>query len=152
VAPDTCAYDASKVIDGIQRPYGGPHMWSSAPSALGQEQQLELTWVDPVVARTVSLIFNDDVDEDLINLHHHRSPFPVVPELVSEYRIDCLVQGQWRTVANAKENRRRHRVHSIPGDLEVSKLRVVIEGTHGAACAQIIAIRVYEESLGLAGV
>ena len=70
----------------------------------------------------VSVIFNDDVDEDLINLHHHRSPFRVVPELVRNYRIDAFIGGEWRSVKRVIDNRRRHRVHEVAGDMETKKL------------------------------
>ncbi|TDF93296.1 FAD-dependent oxidoreductase [Paenibacillus piri] len=87
--PETDAYSAANVVDGYLRPYGGPHMWVSEPLAAGQEAWIELAWDDPVPVREVQLVFNDDVNEDLINLHHHRTDFEVIPELVRGYRIEA---------------------------------------------------------------
>ncbi len=148
VAPGTLAYSPVKAVDGVQRPYGGPHLWSSEKSLPDEEQYVELTWARRVRVRTVSLIFNDDVDEDLINLHHHRSPFPVVPELVRDYRVEALIGGGWQTVARAQDNRRRHRAHELPGDVETNSLRVVVEQAHGSELAQIVSVRVFEEAFG----
>ncbi|WP_283656363.1 MULTISPECIES: hypothetical protein [unclassified Paenibacillus] len=51
--------------------------------------------------REIHCTFNDDVNEDLINLHHHRTPFEVMPELVRHYRIEVFTDGTmnrtWRT-------------------------------------------------------
>jgi hypothetical protein len=141
--PDTSAYAPCKVIDGYQRPFGGPHLWCSAPNVSEHEEHLEIRWPSPVFVERVHIVFNDDVDEDLINLHEHRTPFPVVPELVRDYRVEMLRDGEWQRLIRVEENRQRHRVHELATGALVGAIRLVIEATHGATCAQVVAMRVY---------
>lgn len=54
--------------------------------AAGREEWAELRWDTSVAVAKVQVIFNDDVNEDLVILHHHRTPFEVIPELV-EIRV-----------------------------------------------------------------
>ncbi|MBP3961605.1 hypothetical protein [Paenibacillus lignilyticus] len=46
---------------------------------------MELSWLSSVEAGVIHVTFNDDVSEDLINLHHYETPFKVMPELVRDY-------------------------------------------------------------------
>ncbi|AJY75336.1 FAD-dependent oxidoreductase [Paenibacillus beijingensis] len=145
-APDTDAFTADNVIDGYLRPYGGLHTWVSEPLAAGGEAVLELEWptADPAIVREVHLIFNDDVNEDLINLHHHRTPFEVIPELVKDYRIEAeTAPGEWKVLHRETANRKRKRVHRFETPILTAGIRVVVESTNGSPAAEIIAIRVY---------
>lgn len=143
--PETNAYAPEKIVDGYLRPYGGPHLWSSAAMAAGEEVCLQLDWADRAVdVREVHLAFNDDVNEDLINLHHHRTPFDAIPELVRDYRLEVLVSGVWSVVHRESSNRKRKRVHRLDAPIQdVSGLRLVVEATGGASHAQVHEIRVY---------
>lgn len=47
-------------------------MWKSEPLK-GEEAYFELSWDQLVTVGEVHLTWNDDVNEDLINLHHHRT-------------------------------------------------------------------------------
>ncbi|MHB9003834.1 MAG: FAD-dependent oxidoreductase, partial [Coriobacteriia bacterium] len=78
VSPQTRAYDPGQVIGGYQRPFGGPRLWSSEPIADGHEAYVSVEWDSPQSISRIDVIFNDDVDEDLMNLHHHRTPFEVI--------------------------------------------------------------------------
>jgi len=138
--PDTLAFSPSKVIDGYHRPFGGPHMWVAG--ADDPQPWIELRWLQPVPIREVHLTFNDDVNEDLINLHHHRTPFEIIPELVRDYRIEIWRNGRWEMVHKEQANRKRKRVHSFV-QLNSDRLRVVAESTNGSPFAQIVEIRVY---------
>lgn len=109
----------------------------------GQEEYVELKWEKPVQLRIVDLVFNDDVNEDLVNLHHHRTPFDVIPELVKDYRIEAMVGNDWVLLEDVKDNRQRHRVHEHVMAIETSHLRVVIERTNGCNRAELIEVRVY---------
>lgn len=90
------------------------------------------------------ITFNDDVNEDLINLHHHRTPFETIPELVKDYLLQVDVDGEWITVAEGKNNRKRRVVHSLDQLVSSDRLRVVVEATNGCPRAEIFEIRVYE--------
>ncbi|SDD65209.1 FAD dependent oxidoreductase [Paenibacillus sp. UNCCL117] len=139
----TAAYRPENVIDGYNRPYGGPHLWSSEELTAGKPEWLELRWSEPQQLGSVELIFNDDVNEDLINLHHHRTDFEVIPELVKDYRIEAEVDGQWQTLVAEQGNRKRKRVHTLNGPISSGALRLVVESTNGAPRAEVVEIRVY---------
>ncbi|MFJ3491117.1 FAD-dependent oxidoreductase [Leifsonia aquatica] len=151
-SPATAAYRAGLVTDGYQRPFGGPHLWSSATVAEGRDlrddpERIRLDWPDPVRLGSVRVVFNDDVDEDLVNLHHHRTDFDVVPELVTDYRIDALVDGVWVPVAEVTGNRHRHRIHDI-APLMASAVRLSALATAGSREVTVSAIKAYSEPSG----
>lgn len=144
ISPATEAFQASKVIDGYARPYGEPHMWISEPLQAGQETYLQLHWTTGVVQfQEIHLTFNDDVNEDLINLHHHITPFEVIPELVKSYRIEMLINGAWKVIAHRKNNHKRKQVLKFNEQLATDCLRIFIEETNGSSCAEIVEVRVY---------
>lgn len=144
VLSETDAYAPRQAIDGYSRPYGGPRMWVSEEMREGAEEWIALAWDDAVRPAEIHLVFNDDVNEDLINLHHHRTPFAVIPELVKDYRIEAKTAGgEWTTVLRAENNRKRKNVHRVSG-VDANGLRVVVESTNGSPRAEIVEIRVYE--------
>ncbi|TXK84883.1 FAD-dependent oxidoreductase [Paenibacillus sp. N3.4] len=137
------AFAPEKAIDGMNRPYGGPHVWSSQPLSGSEPEWLELSWRKPVTLRTVHVTFNDDINEDLINLHHHTTPFETIPELVKDYRIEAFESGAWTTVAEVRSNRKRKRVHPLDRTVTTERIRIVVKATNGARIAEIIEVRVY---------
>ncbi|MBT2411516.1 FAD-dependent oxidoreductase [Streptomyces sp. ISL-12] len=148
MTPDSRALAPEKTVGGYQRPYGGPQMWSSTALADPDraEQWLRLDWETPQDLRSVRLVFDDDVDEYLNNLHRHRTPYEVMPELVRHYRLQALdARDVWRTVVTERDNRRRHRVHRFDGDglRGVRALRLRVDATHGARHARVVAVRAY---------
>ncbi|MBB6635466.1 FAD-dependent oxidoreductase [Cohnella thailandensis] len=144
LAGETNAFLPSKVADGYHRPYGGPHLWSSEADPSETPQWLELAWPQPIAVGSVHLTFNDDVNEDLINLHHHRTPFEAIPELVKDYRVEAWLNDGWETVAECRNNHKRKRVHSLGAKIETNRLRVVVAATNGCPRAEIVEVRVYE--------
>jgi len=143
VPSTTNAYRAENVVNGLLRPYGGPNLWSSETMREGAPEWVELSWSEAVAPTEIHLVFNDDVNEDLINLHHHRTPFEVIPELIKAYAVEAYMNGEWTTVATEADNRTRKRVHKLPGDLKTNRLRVVATATNGCPRAEIVEIRVY---------
>ncbi|RXZ84109.1 FAD-dependent oxidoreductase [Paenibacillaceae bacterium] len=141
--PDTEAFTPAKLIDGYHRPYGGPHLWISEPLAQDPTPWAELAWDKPVQINEVQITFNDDVHEDLINLHHHRSPFLAIPELVKDYRLEALGADGWSELVRVTDNHRRQRVHRLTTSIQANKLRLVVEATNGASRAEVFEIRVY---------
>lgn len=141
-SPVTQAYAPSKVIDGYSRPYGGPHMWVSEPMSDGQEW-LELAWDNEQSIAEIHLTFNDDVNEDLINLHHHRTSFETIPELVKNYRLEAACNGEWQLLFQVTDNHKRKRVHHLEQPIDTNKLRLVVEATNGSDYAEVIEVRVY---------
>lgn len=137
----TRVYHPSQVQNAYTRPYGGPNMWVSEPTS--KPQWLQLTWAEPVTLQEVRIIFNDDVNEDLINLHHHRTAFEIIPELVKDYALQALIDGQWRTIHRETANRKRKNVLRLPQSVTASALRLELEATNGCPRFEVIAINVY---------
>ncbi|RCW48510.1 FAD-dependent oxidoreductase [Paenibacillus prosopidis] len=143
-AVDTGAYGAEKVIDGYARPYGGPHMWASDKMKAGQNEWLELEWDAAIRLSEIHLTFNDDVNEDLINLHHHETPFAVIPELVKDYDLEAWGDGEWRVLVQERGNRKRKRVHHLNEAIPADRIRIVVRETNGSGHAELVEVRVYE--------
>jgi hypothetical protein len=139
----TSAFAAEKAVDGYVRPYAGPHMWSSEPMREGEPEWLELSWTKAVSIGSLHLTFNDDVNEDLINLHHHRTPFDTIPSLVKDYRVEANVDGSWQTIVSCSDNHKRKHVHTWTQSVTTDRIRVVIEATNGGTYAEIIEVRAY---------
>lgn len=142
VTPDTAAYTPAKAVGGYHRPYGGPQMWASEPQA--SEQSLELSWQEPVAIGSVDLVFDDDVHDDLINLHLHRTEHEVPLEMVRDFRVEVKEGELWRILTRVTDNRRRHRTITLPDSVQARALRVVIEATYGEPRAHVVSLRVYE--------
>ncbi|RKN82152.1 FAD-dependent oxidoreductase [Paenibacillus ginsengarvi] len=138
------AYTPEKAINGFRRPYGGPQQWMSERMQAGREEWLQLDWDKAAAVREVHLTFNDDVNEDLINLHHHKTSFEIMPELVRDYRIDAWDGGGWNTLLRETGNRKRRRVHTLSEAVSTGKLRIVVEATNGSEFAEVVEVRVYE--------
>jgi hypothetical protein len=143
VSGSTRAYRPSNVVQGLLRPFAGPQMWSSDRMREGSPEHLMLTWPEQVAIRRIELVFNADVDEDLVNLHHHRTPFPVIPELARDYRVEVNTAAGWQIVADIADNRQRLRVHELDGPVAGSAMRVVVERTNGSAWASLVSVRAY---------
>jgi hypothetical protein len=139
----TAAYSPAKAVGGYKRPFGGPNLWASDPIGPEDEAWLQLTWESEITLQEVQLTWNDDVNEDLINLHHHRTPFEIIPELVKSYRIEARIRGEWGTIASVQDNRRRSNRITLNERISTDALRLVIEETNGASAAELVEIRVY---------
>ncbi|RUS42819.1 FAD-dependent oxidoreductase [Cohnella sp. AR92] len=143
VSSPTKAYEPAKAVGGYKRPYGGPQLWVSEPIAQAGEPWLELSWEREIPLRELRVTWNDDVNEDLINLHHHRTPFEIIPELAKTYRVEARLAGEWQSIASAKANRRRTVRHVLDTSMRADAVRIVVEETNGAACAEVVEVRVY---------
>ncbi|MGC5771653.1 FAD-dependent oxidoreductase [Paenibacillus pabuli] len=143
---ETTAYSADNTINGYHRPFGGPQQWMSQPMQSGTPEWVQLTWEDPQTLAELHLTFNDDVNEDLVNLHHHQTTFRVMPELVRDYRVEVLaLSGEWIEIINVTENRRRKVIHSLDTPVYAQALKVSIDATNGSRYAELIEIRAYGE-------
>lgn len=140
--PSGC-YDPEHIIDGYLRPYGGPHMWLSEPMKDKQAEWIQLSWDEVKEIREIHLVFNDNVNEDLINLHRHRTPFEIMPELVKDYRIEAYADGKWIALAAGQNNHRRKTVHRLDQSIYASSIRLIVDSTNGSAHAEVIEVRVY---------
>lgn len=143
VTPNTEAYAAHTVTDGYVRPFAGPHLWMSENMSEGKPEWLQLEWDEEQSIAEIHITFNDDVNEDLINLHHHRTDFQAIPELVRAYRIQALVGDEWVTVTEERENHKRKKVHKLECKIASKTIRLWIDETNGGTRAEVAEMRVY---------
>ncbi len=143
-APDERSFAPENVVNGLVRPYGAPNLWLSERRDADPEPWLAFAWDAPQRIRRIMITFNDDVNEDLINLHHHRTPFRVIPELVQAYELEARIDDAWLSVASVTDNRTRRRVHDVV--LEgVTDLRLRVLATNGSAYAEVVEVRAYAD-------
>ncbi|MEV4261047.1 FAD-dependent oxidoreductase [Kribbella sp. NPDC049584] len=142
---ETAAYSPSKVIGGYSRPYGGPNLWSSEDLAWDPNPWLELTWPEAVELSEVVVILDADVQEDLINLHHHRTPFEALPTLLSDYTLESRngTKAPWHPIATVTANHHRTQRHHLDTPTQATHLRLTTHTTNGAPRAHVVSIRAY---------
>lgn len=140
---DTAVYSADHVIGGYARPYGGPQTWVSQPHVIDPEPWVAVRWPQPVTVHQVSVVLDDSLEIDLINLHHHISPHDVMPALLTHYRIEAEVAGEWRVLVDVTDNRRRRRDHHLEAAVPATAVRLVSTRPGHDAGARVIALRVY---------
>ncbi|MGP5125674.1 FAD-dependent oxidoreductase [Brachybacterium tyrofermentans] len=139
----TEAFRPEQVRGGFARPYGGPNVWVSAPTSDDPRPWVELSWPEPVQIGRVEIVFDDDVNEDLINLHHHRTEAEVMTTLVRDARVEVRSGGAWREVARVERNRQRRWSADLEDPRPVDALRLVIENVTGTEDARVTAVRAY---------
>ncbi len=123
------------VVDGISRPVLDiAHGWASDPKK-PLPQWIRLDFAKPAAIAQVRITFNSD-------LQQRKPDFPMPRTLVKAYRVEVLSGGEWRCVAEVKDNWRRLAVHDFPL-CEATALRVVVTETWGDPRAQIFEIRAY---------
>jgi hypothetical protein len=140
---ETAAYSPEKTADGYLRPYAGPHTWVSQPIQPGSTEWLEWSWDSPITVHEVQLVFNDDVNEDLINLHHHKTPFEIIPQLVKDFSIQISNGDGWSEICRVTGNRHRMVKCNVEPCM-TQKLRVVIESTNGGDRAEVAEVRIFD--------
>ncbi|MBH0164220.1 FAD-dependent oxidoreductase [Fictibacillus sp. 7GRE50] len=140
---ETNAYMPEQVVNGYLRPYGGPNMWSSSEMQDGKEEWLEVKLPETRTISEIQLIFNNDVNEDLNNLHDKRTPFEAFPELVKDYRIEALEKenNEWKELIVEKDNHTRRKQYQLSEPISTDAVRLVIESTNGSRFAEVVAIR-----------
>lgn len=145
MASETEAYAPSQAANGWLRPYGGPQLWSSAPMSPGVEEWLEFAWEEERTLREARIVFNDDVNEYLNNLHFLRTEFDVFPELVRAYRIEVWSGVDWKRIDAVNDNRRRMRIHRWAEPVTTRRLRIVVAETNGSDRAEIAEVMLFSE-------
>ncbi|SDL13404.1 FAD-dependent oxidoreductase [Tessaracoccus oleiagri] len=145
--PESMALAPERAVGGYQRPYGGPNMWASGPISETGEEWLRLDWDEAVEASELRLLFDVDLDVDLNTLHHHKTPYEVMPQAVRDYRIEVLGPGAdelsgWTTISTHQDNRARQRVHDLRAAGAFVAIRLVVTRTNGVPQARVVSIRV----------
>ncbi|MEU9228867.1 FAD-dependent oxidoreductase [Streptomyces massasporeus] len=143
VGGESTAYAPGQVTGPLQRPYHGPRMWSSESLGTDPRPWIRLDWEEAREIGSLDLVLNDDVDIDLVNLHHHRTPFPVMPELIRDYRVEALVGGAWHPLVTVRDNRERRRSHVLGEPVRATALRLTADATNGSEWATVVGVRVF---------
>ncbi|MGP9736686.1 hypothetical protein ACT3SQ_19295, partial [Brachybacterium sp. AOP42-C2-15] len=104
---------------------------------------LQLEWTAQQQIEEIVLILDDDVEQDLINLHHHRTSWEVSPSLISRLQVDTWTDGSWRTIAELTENRLRRVCITLPETVTTDRLRIRALEVGDIREARIIAARAY---------
>lgn len=139
----TDAYQPTNVIGGHARPYGGPNMWVSQPLSVDPEPWIELRWPGFVDFSEVSIVLDDSLEIDLINLHHHRTEFEAMPGLLRDFLVQAETDSGWRTLTEFHHNRQRHVRHLLSHPVRAQALRLVVSATQGEPHAHVASLRVY---------
>ena len=109
------------------------HGWKS------EEKTAMLEWNAPVRLAEVRLAFDT-------GLKTRRVALPMPAELVRDYTLEVCVDGDWRQVAQVRDNGLRHRIHAFP-TVMASAARVTVERTWGDAFSRILEIRAYGDAI-----
>ncbi len=142
---DSHAFAPFQAVNGFNRPFAGPNMWQSNKCEADKEEWLMLAWQEPIRFTDIQIIFNDDVNEYINNLHFMRTPFDVIPELVKSYRIEAKISGYWQSIARTRNNRQRMNLIKLDAPIETTSLRLIVESTNGSDYAAVVEIRVYAQ-------
>ena len=127
---------AEYVIDGVSRPEGTcSHGWVSDPSQ-SLPQSLRLDFPAQVTASEVRLTFDTDLTPSRVALN----PYP--KQLAKAYKVEGLVDGAWRMLAEESDNGLRLRVHRFEA-CRMEAVRVTVTATWGDPSARIFEVRVY---------
>lgn len=118
---------------------GASHRWESA----ALPAWLELTWPEPRVVSEIHLTFDSGFQRELIlsasDITTSKTVRGPQPELVRDY--DLLLDGE--VVVTVSDNYLRKRIHRLPRTIKAGRLRLAVQGTHGAAGARVFEVRVY---------
>ena len=128
------------VIDGHGRPDTLPsegtstRAWRSDPG-MSLPQWIRLEYAEPVLAGEIRIVFDS-------GLCCGGLQWPHPPELVKDYAVLGLVDGEWIELAAVQGNWQRHRIHRFK-PRELSAVKVRVDATWGVPEARIQEISVY---------
>lgn len=150
VVPAQPVYGAGNATGAWDRPVGLPCLWSSAPTDFAEPPWLELAWDTPRDIREVQLLFDSSLDINLYPIAYagtgqEAGVRSTVPSVVKDYRLLVQAPGEtaWQTVAEARGNYRRNRLHRLDGGpVTAGRLRLEVLATNGLNRAQLYAVRV----------
>ncbi|MFH1021950.1 MAG: FAD-dependent oxidoreductase [Planctomycetota bacterium] len=141
--PETGApFAPANVVNGFSRPYGRPNVWRSRPIREGCPEWVELAWDSPVRIGSVQIVFNTGLDAKVQNTLPQEAEW--MREVVRDYTLSLRANGAWRDMVRVTDNYRRLRRHGWE-PVEAEALRITVEATGGAPCAEIFEVRACTE-------
>lgn len=144
VEGNTDVYSHNNVIDGYNRPFGLPSVWSSARMDDGS-QWIELDFGKEQNINEVILYFNPDLNREYFVFRptlFNKDAYLMPKELVKSYKVFAIVGGDKNEIACVEENYQRRNLHKFDS-VKAEKLRIEIQETWGSPYAEIFEVRVY---------
>ena len=139
--------EAVNVISGVSRTVGEKsHCWISEP--LDQKEAvLSLRWSKPVKAGQLRLTFDSNLSREIMpsigRTVRERQVKGLPVELVKDYRIRAVLNGETVWEKQIRGNGQRLNVHALEG-VECDAIEICVESTHGCANARVFEVRLYE--------
>lgn len=138
VHPSQSCYGPENVLTGVTRPHQGTNLWRSDP-AQALPQWLQLDWPGPRKVGQVELTFPGH----LIHEYNFYGPLYRDAQCASDYSVEAWLEGRWQEMVRVKGNYQRHRRHRLDKAVETTRVRLVIQATHGDRSAALYEIRCY---------
>lgn len=137
--------EAVNVINGVSRGVNDKtNCWIS--ESLEQHQSISLELKETAVVREVRLTFDTDLSHEiqptLIKNVKKRQPKYLPVELVKDYRVELIANGNVVASQQISENGQRLNVLQFE-DVACDTVKVTVQATHGCDCARIFEIRIY---------
>lgn len=130
-------YRPENVVDGVSRvTKTGTHQWASDPD-LPMPQWLEVSFGRKQKVGTVQLTFDTDLSRENAEIKEQ-----YIKRCLRHYKIECWVDGRWKSAVNIKDNFQRFRVHRFAEEY-TDRIRIIALKTHGDSSARIYEVRVY---------
>ena len=138
VSPAQTAFPADQIATGVTRPHQTTNLWKSDPNE-PLSQYLDLKWDEAQDIATIELTFPGH----LIREYHAYSPFYADAQCAKDYRVLAMVDDNWQTLFEIKDNYQRQRKHPLEFPIHTNSIRVEILNTHGDPSAAIYEVRCY---------
>lgn len=145
VKGETNAYQPGSIKNGLVRAYGLPNLWSTRFQNSSEWVQIDFASKQRI--KQLHLTLDDDINEDLINLHHHYTEHRIMPELVKDFKIYYLHAGIWQEFLTVSDNRKRHHILELEEAIYTDAIKVEFFNTNGSEFISVYEIRAYGEEL-----
>lgn len=140
-------YDASHVINGIQRNIGTEkNLWVSEPLE-EKPAVLSLEFEQAIQANEVVINFDSNLSTEIMitiskpNKATQREGFP--PEIVKRYQLDFYLQGNLVHSKQVTDNHQRHNTYQLAAPVTCDRIELTCLETHGDPCARVFEIKVF---------
>jgi len=138
IFPEQACYSANQVLSGVTRPYRSTNQWRSDP-AKSLPQWVELSWSEPVQARSIELTFPGYILRD----YRSYPAFYRDPDCPRDVRAEAFIQGQWLEIGSLAGNYQRKATIRLEQPVQTDRVRITVLATNGDASASLYEIRVY---------
>jgi len=135
--PPSFPFGPENVANGVARPEKWTNIWISDPKE-ALPQSITLNFGEEIEVGSVYLTFDTFLMVDYWGFE----PLEPIKECVSDYSIQAMEGGKWKTLLEVKGNYHRRRIHRLEPPIRTSKLKVVVLKTQGDRSARIYEVRV----------